>query len=170
MKTSIMIDIRDLIQEWMDEEPDLETFEDALRLLEQGNHTGKVARLILAGRHLGQAEESILKSDKMLLISGARADLSESVRARRSKVLKREDEEKEYDVPEYVGNSSPDEDEASFVKSDSVESLDLVRRYLFRSIPGQVAERLKILAANEEDVSEDVDRLIGIIRDIENGL
>lgn len=171
MKTALTIDIADWVEEYQQREPTIQGDNDIVRLTQQGMGTGQVARLTVVARANGLAPEGILKSDKLLLYSGARAEIDVKHAARMRMATMPNGVQ--YQVREFVGaintldeEGEPvadNEDDLFFVRSDSEDGLRRVRRYLFAVVPGHIFNRLKILAANDEDIDGVCDMLHDMI-------
>ncbi len=172
MEEELRINIADWIEEFTKEEPTLNGDDDLVDLvIKHGTSTAKAGRLAVAARHLGIAPAMILHSNKMLLMSGARGQVSSLV-TRRKRSVKVEGRKEELVVKEFVGKTSSQEsddntqasapkskqrtakDKPVFVESLSDDGVERAKRYLFDVVPGHIYNRLKILYAAGEDMHD----------------
>jgi len=153
----IRIDATDWAEQALLAETEIQGDEDVVKMADAGYTTGQMACILVGGRALGIVPAHTLKSDKLLLYGGARAEVATKYAA-----CKRQAElanGKTVEVREYVGPSPGREDDneedtlKTFVRSESDEGMRLAERYLDRTVPGHVYGHLKIIAANGGDVT-----------------
>ena len=154
-KVEIRIDATDWAEQALRAELEIQGDEDVIKMADEGYTTGQMACILVGGRALGIVPAHTLKSDKLLLYGGARAEVATKYAA-----CKRQAElvnGKTIEVREYVGppgreDDNEDDTPKTFVRSETDEGMRLAERYLARTVPGHVYGHLKIIAANGGDV------------------
>lgn len=164
---NITIAINDWMEEYQKEHPDVSDEEAVLSLLLGADcSTAKAARLILVARELGQTQKDIVQPNKLLLQSGARADIAALYK--RARVTVTTDTGVELEVRAYVGKTADQEDaDAEIVLAQSPEGLDRAVKYCVNTIPGHIYGRFKIIAANDgqlvkvaEELKASIDEMV----------
>jgi len=183
--TEIRIDITDWEQEFRENEPTIGTSDDVVELVLTDNFsTAKAARSALTSRALGLSPQDIVKTDKLLLQSGARAEIASKVTRRKRRVEGPGD--RVYEIREFIGlpGRSPEEadderphaplavlppglePERSFVPTDSKAGMERAIYYLLEIVPGHISARLTEIAAGSGDAMGVAEQLIDRIREI----
>lgn len=164
MKYVIKIECGSWLDEYLHEEPKIETDDDIIELIRAGMDTGKVARLVVVARNEGTAPSDILPPNTVLYYAGARAEIAQKV-AQRYREIKLSNG-KTFEVREFIGRPGrrPDEDEdddtvhadaemeKSYVETFSDAGRERAIHYLLGVVPGHIFNRLSQLAANGNDV------------------
>lgn len=152
----ITIAINDWLEEYQREHADVSSEEAVIALLlSAGCSTAKVARFVLVARELGQTQEDIVRVNKLLLQSGARADIAALYKQAKVKVTT--DAGTELEIRAYVGKTSDQEEaEAELVSAQSQEGLDRAVRYCLNTISGHTFGRWKIIAAHDPELLVEV--------------
>ena len=164
MKREVQIDIGDCVDEWAIDEMTFEGDKTVLGLVDVGISAARIARLILAARENGAAPEDLLRSNKLLLLTGARCDVAKKVEG--CKIGK----VREY-IAKHVGRSVGDaedaeDEEAGYAHTISIEGLRLAKSYVLNIVPGHIYNHLRIVATNEGDVKGIAEELVDGIRKI----
>lgn len=190
--TDIKIDITDWDDEYMEEEPNLSTKEDALdEHLKKGYHPAKMARMYIASRERGQADAEMLPGNKVLLMTGGASAFAQ-MRAQEFKTVKLKNG-KDVEVRAVLGTvPEPDDDiddklQMSFDNGHKTykipdpqddypilwnddRAIERAELYLDRKVPGYVYGRLKIIAANGGDVWKAANSIINRIEEMAKNL
>jgi len=164
MKT-INIDYTDWYTRVMKDEEIVQTKEDIFALLDRGKMTSAIAQAAIVSREEGLTTEKILKSNKMLLLSGAMSNVASVVKGRKQDV--RSNNGKKYQIPEYIGKTGrrseePKEEDdlpTNYQKTASDNGLKLAENYLTKVIPGHIFNHLLIIRENGGDVKQVADQL-----------
>ena len=163
---TVRIPIGDCEEEYLAAEPKIEG-PDSLIELRKAHNIGKVARMTVAARARGEAPTDIIKSDKLLYLSGAQADIAERIAGHVEQVQL--ENGTEIKIRSYVATPPQDEegddggDDDLIVDSVSSDGLERAARYLTRNVPGYVYGRLAIIAANRGDVREAAQGLVDAV-------
>ena len=174
----IKIDVSDWHSEYMQEEPNLCTKEEAIQTrIRERYHPARIGRLYVVARERGDADPETLPANKLLLMTGAAAAWSrmeaaeiETVRLPSGKEIEvrswvapvkaadwepPDDDAEQYELVlddgDNGGKESPDDNPAPVHVTDPLAS-DRARRYLTERVPGYIYGRMKIIAAAGGDV------------------
>jgi len=161
-RLNINIDVTDWLQEVMQNEMVITSDDDIIALLESGEPTSTVTRAAIINRTIGNAPFDLMRSDKLLLYTGAMQDIIS--KTKRRKVTFENKDGKTYTANAYIGrvaekseNGDGEESEdfePSYVRSDSKEGLERAQHYLDKVVMGYIFERLKQIYMNGGDVVE----------------
>jgi len=157
---TLEIDYTDWYDDVMRAEETIQCKDDIFTMINNGKRTSDIAKSAIVSREVGLLEtEDAIKPNKMLLLSGAMANVASIVK--RSKYSVVTENGKKYYVPEYIGRSgrrdNKKQDDAypdNYQQSVSDEGLRLAERYLTRVIPGHIFNHLLIVHENGGDVQK----------------
>lgn len=169
-KLEVRIDVTDWKDEVQQEEIIITDVSDVVTLLGEGKHTAKIARATIVNRELGNADDDIIRPNKILFQTGAIYDVSQIAMRQREEFETKTG--KTYKVRSLVGSTGDEDDDRNYVKVDSLESIERAEKYLLTKVTGHITNRLRIIAYNEGDVRGVADelksRIDSIVHDLVN--
>ena len=143
------------ITDWRDEALQAEYVpkdrEEILDGIEKGMHTAQVARAAVVSRELKEAQEDIIRENKMLIQVGAMLDVSQLVISKKVEI--ETNSGKTWNVPAFVGDQD-DGDGHSYYPSDSYKAGEIAVKYLQNQVVGHIRNRLGTIFQTGGDVSE----------------
>lgn len=158
----LKIDVTDWHEETKREEMEIKSDNDIYALLDKGEHTGKIGRAIIVNRELGNADENIIKPNKLILNSGAQLEVSRLAARKRHEV--ETESGAKFQARSYVGEVQDGQDtDESYVSHSDDKAADRTRRYLMSIIPGHIWQRFLILYEAGENIQEVADELKSLI-------
>lgn len=158
----LKIDVTDWHEETKREEIEIKNDDDIYALLDKGEHTGKIGRAIIVNRELGNADENIIKPNKLILSSGAQLEVSRLAARKRHEV--ETESGAKFQARSYVGEVQDGQDtDESYVTYTDDKAAERAKRYLTNMIPGYIWPRLLTLYEANENVQEVADELKSLI-------
>ncbi len=119
-------------------------------------HSGQVARMAIVWREMGEAPDTIMQPNKMLLYAGAQHSLARLVQRQRHEVEGKNGQK--FDMSTYVGAVTEGEGtedggiEQSYVRYDDKRATERAQQYLANTVPGHIWGRLLLIYENGGDV------------------
>jgi hypothetical protein len=168
-KKVIEIDYTDWFDKVTSEEEVVTEQESIIKALKAGERTGDLAIRTIVSREMGIAPKDIIRANKLLLYTGACADISAHAKAAKYEV--RVENGNVYEIAELVGNvgkREEDLDEESYVLVTSGKALEWANIYLENTVPGHIRPRLLTIYENRGDVKEAGNKLKKSIDDMVN--
>lgn len=168
-KFVIPIDATDWRDEVMHNEMVIEKEEDIVDAIAKGKQTAEVARAVIVNRELGHAPSDIIRPNRILLMTGAQADIADLFHSKTMAEFTARNG-KTYAVPGFIGKGkqeTPDADEkadgveleASYVEIQSDDGIERNRHYLSKTVTGWIWNRFGQLKAAGADVRQAADEL-----------
>jgi len=163
------IDYTDWYDDVMRAEETIQCKDDIFTMINNGKRTSDIAKSAIVSREEDLLEaEDIIKPNKMLLLSGAMANIAGIVKRRKHDI--KMENGKTYYMPEYIGKSGrrdkgdkkendSDDYPDNYQQSVSDEGLRLAERYLLKVIPGHIFNQLLIIRENGGDVQKIAEQL-----------
>jgi hypothetical protein len=166
------------IGDWQDEVSRAETIikdkDDVIKLVCKQMPTGHIARAVIVNQELGLVAQPITRSNKLLLYTGAFADIACLIRARHHLVAAPNG--CTYAAPDFIGTVTAEESEAdaapvggssqtavsappmpdeppTYIGSRDAAALDRATRYLLARVPGHIWPRLLTIYENGGNVT-----------------
>ena len=158
MTLEIKIPIDDWKEEALENETPITDEDTILSMLDQGLHSGQVARMTLAWRAMGECPDDILKPNKVLLYAGAQEQVSLIARAKMHPV----ETEKGlvFNAHDYIGAvANGEEEEESYIHYTNKKALKRASNYLEKRVPGHIWPRLLLMYENGGDIKAAVREL-----------
>ena len=150
----VSINIEDWHREALATETPIKDVDTILELLEQGMHSGQVARMAVVWREKGEAPDGLINPNKTLLYVGAQDSVTRLVQRQRHKVDGKNGQT--FEASSYVGAVSEGQEdggmEQSYVRHDDKRAIERAQHYLASAVPGHVWGRLLLIYENGGDV------------------
>lgn len=189
----LKIDITDWYERYQQEEPELKNDDDIIKLAMDGKHSAnEIGTLAIVARERGDADNDILLPNKLVLMTGAGAEVMSKLARRKRKVTL--DSGKTISVRQFVGkvsihqndDSGQDDSEQEFdleidgdlfsddfngfVDVQSQLALDRSLSYWNNHLPGYLRSTLNKIAVNGGDVEtaarEMIDKINQFVEDL----
>ena len=166
MSLIMKINLDDWHDETLKEEIMIRNEADLIELIEKGFHTGKVGRMVIVSRELGETEDDILSTNKILLNAAAQNNISRLV-VKHKHIVETKTGEK-YEAHDYIGaiREGEESSEISYVSYQDKEARQRIEHYLFSIVTGHIWNRLLLLSDNGGDAKRAADQLKILIDDM----